>query len=111
MRQNEKLAPRFFGPYEVQKRIEPAAYHLNLPACSFIHIVFHVSQLKKALPFDHQAQTLSPALKTNMEWVAEPKTITAIRRVPSGKGAAVLEESDGLNEFEATWESTDQIKE
>lgn len=48
---------------------------------------------------------------TNMEWIAELKRIAAIHRVPGGKGAEVLVELDGLKEFEATWESTDKIRE
>jgi hypothetical protein len=45
-----KLAPRFVGPYPIIGRIGPATYRLKLPeSMSYIHNVFHVSQLRKCL--------------------------------------------------------------
>jgi hypothetical protein len=45
-----KLAPRFFGSFEILERIEPVAYMLALPASMTVHNVFHVSLLKKYIP-------------------------------------------------------------
>ncbi|KAA3483847.1 DNA/RNA polymerases superfamily protein [Gossypium australe] len=43
-----KLSPRFIGPYRVLKRVGPVAYQLELPLeLSQIHIVFHVSMLRR----------------------------------------------------------------
>jgi hypothetical protein len=46
---DQKLKPRFYGPYRVTKRVGEVDYELDFPEGSNIHNVFHVSCLKKAL--------------------------------------------------------------
>lgn len=44
---NEKLSPRYVGPYEILKYVENVAYELNLPnKLAPVHPVFHVSMIK-----------------------------------------------------------------
>ena len=45
---NDKLSPRFIGPYEVIEKVGPVAYKLTLPLeLENIHNVFHVSMLRR----------------------------------------------------------------
>jgi hypothetical protein len=46
---NHKLAPMFFGPFKIIKKIGELAYEFNLPSGSMIHLIFYISQLKKSL--------------------------------------------------------------
>ncbi|XP_070017219.1 uncharacterized protein [Nicotiana sylvestris] len=45
-----KLSPRYIGPYQIVQRIGRVAYKLDLtPELDAIHLVFHVSMLRKFL--------------------------------------------------------------
>jgi hypothetical protein len=45
-----KLSPSYIGPFKILERKGEVAYKLELPySLSDVHVVFHVSQLKKCL--------------------------------------------------------------
>ena len=110
-RRAEKLAPRFFGPYQVEKRIGKVAYKLSLPAHSLIHPVFHVSQLKLAVEPSTKVQELPLILSSSFEWNAEPEELLSVRRSADKKQVEVLVKWSGLPDFENSWESLQRLKE
>ena len=67
-----KLAPRFYGPYQINKKISHVAYALELPTTSRIHNVFHVSCLKKVIGQHHKAQMVLPLLDAKGRIIFEP---------------------------------------
>ena len=51
-RQNQKLSPKFYGPYEIIEKIGSVAYRFKLPVGAQIHPVIYVSQLKRKVGND-----------------------------------------------------------
>ena len=102
-RRNEKLSQRYFGPYQVIARIGRVAYRLELPVGSRIHPVFHVSQLKAALPTTEVAQDIPPILTQSLEWDTEPEELLDYRQTEKGE-TEVRVQWKGLPSCESTWE-------
>lgn len=48
-RAHQKLASRFYGPYQIAKCVGSVAYKLILPERVQVHPIFHVSLLKKVI--------------------------------------------------------------
>ncbi|CAO2820412.1 unnamed protein product [Amaranthus hypochondriacus] len=106
-RNNQKLAYKFYGPFQICEKIGKVAYKLRLPVDSRIHNVFHVSLLKKfhgtlplttVTPLDIQDQSNEPSFK--------PTTIKDRRIVKHNNQAVVqyLVQWEGLGSHESSWE-------
>ncbi|RVW36427.1 Transposon Tf2-11 polyprotein [Vitis vinifera] len=109
---SQKLASRFYGPYQIEQRIGKVAYKLNLPEGSKIHPIFHVSLLKKKLGEPNNTTVELPLTDDEGEIVLEPEGILDTRWVK--KGSRIFEESlvkwKRLPLDDATWEDTKMLR-
>lgn len=64
-----KMAPRFYGSFQVLERIGSVAYHLALPENSCLHQVFHVSYLN----FFYGNEEVQPSLSPLFDGELSPK--------------------------------------
>jgi hypothetical protein len=78
-KKDNKLSPKYYGPYKVLQKIGTMAYKLELPASSRVHPVFHVSCLKKVIGDKIPVQTIFPELDKEGKIILEPEAITDTR--------------------------------
>ena len=61
-KKDNKLSPKYYGPYKVLQKIGTMAYKLELPASLRVHPIFHVSCLKKFIGENIPVQKILPEL-------------------------------------------------
>ena len=101
-----KLSAKFFGPYKVEEKIGPVAYRLELPPCSRVHPVFHVSQLKLHVG-PVESHIALPIIDVDGSIAKEPISILD-RKMVKKQGTAsteVLVQWKNKILEDATWES------
>ncbi|KAL8103703.1 hypothetical protein AgCh_028050 [Apium graveolens] len=110
-RSNEKLAPRFYGPFTVLSRVGKVAYRLELPATAKIHNVFHISQLKKALGTTPVSANIPPHISPELVYEAEPDVVHDVRTVYQREQPTmeVLIQWKKAPSWESTWEDFDAL--
>jgi hypothetical protein len=108
----QKLAARYYGPFQITEKYGAVAYKLALPLQSKIHPVFHVSLLKKAVG-NYQVQGELPKdLEISSDDDIYPKKVLG-SRVTIHEGKTV---SQSLIQWknksldEVTWEDNDFLK-
>lgn len=108
-RANQKLSYKFFGPYRVLARVGQVAYKLDLPESSSIHPVFHVSQLKLAVPSTVQ---VTPNVPDDIELPRVPEKVLQRRMYTRGlrPRRQVLIKWSRWPESLATWEDLDNLQ-
>lgn len=101
-----KLSPRHIGPYGILDRIGLVAYRLALPPrLSSVHLVFHISMLRRYVRDDiHKIQLEDVELDENL---AGPISILdrQVRQLRSKKIASMKVLRRNHPTEEATWES------
>ncbi|CAA7023070.1 unnamed protein product [Microthlaspi erraticum] len=98
----QKLAARYYGPFEVLDRIGAVAYQLKLPAGSKIHSVFHVSQLKPVLGIGHQVSALPTHFTEEKDLLVEPREVMETRYDNDGHLEALVCWTN-LEDHERSW--------
>jgi hypothetical protein len=101
----QKLAPKFYGPYTILKRVGHVTYQLTLPSHSKLHPVFHVSYLKKVIGTKCQTQTNLPELdEEGSIWLQPEAVLDQHERQRTIK--EVLVQWTDTTPTDATWEPT-----
>lgn len=106
-----KLHPKFYGPFQVLERIGMVAYKLLLPDSCQLHLVFHVSQLKKHLGSKVIPSPKLPLTDSEENLKVYPVAIIERRMVPRNNEPIIQWLIQWVNlPLEATtWENTDFI--
>ena len=111
-RASQKLAHRFYGPFSIEKLIGKVAYQLQLPAGSRIHLVFHVSLLKKKIGDSSARCPTLPPLTDDGALIIEPAEIIDTRWLK--KMGKFFEEClvkwKLLSVEDATWENAAELQ-
>lgn len=108
----QKLASKFYGPYQIEEKIGMVAYKLKLPQGFRIHPVFHVSLLEKKLGETIATSAELPPMAEDGDLIMEQqKQILDTRWIK--KGSKFVEESlikwKRLPLDDATWENTQEV--
>lgn len=103
----QKLAAKYYGPFEVTGRVGKVAYRLQLPEVSKVHPVFHVSQLKPVIGTSAASYPLPPVMQD--ELVVEPTEIIDTR-YDEERRLEVLLKWNHLPDHEASWLKVGEVK-
>uniref|UniRef100_A0A8C6NXF4 Integrase catalytic domain-containing protein n=1 Tax=Nothobranchius furzeri TaxID=105023 RepID=A0A8C6NXF4_NOTFU len=107
---SKKLAPRFLGPYPVQRVINLVTYQLRLPASLRIHPTFHISRLK---PYVESSLLPPPAPAPPPARFLDGEPIYTVRRILDarrrGRGWQYLVDWADYGPEERSWEPARSI--
>ena len=101
-----KLAPRYYGPFQMVERVGSVAYRLQLPDNAKIHDVFHVGLLKKFEGAPPSAVPLLPPLVHGRVLPSPEKVVRA--RLNRGMWQ-LLVRWVGRSAADATWEALEEF--
>lgn len=106
LRHNMKLAPRYYGPFQIEERVGSVAYHLKLPESSKIHSTFHISCLKRKLGSQIRVLPTLPPMDQFGEILSKLEKIMecCMRRQGHWAIMKVMMKWVGISEDDSSWE-------
>jgi len=111
-KKDNKLSLKYYGPYKVLQNIGNMAYKLKFPASSRVHLVFHVSCLKKVTGERLLVQTIFLELdeEGKIIFYLEPVTKTRTRQLRNRLISKYLIKWKNLPIGYSTWEDDNFIQ-
>lgn len=111
-RVNQKLAARYYGPFQIEEKIGEVAYKLKLPAESKVHPVFHVSLIKKAVGSYQVQGQLPKELEIDDKEDVYPEQLLGSRTIRKGDIAVQQSLIKWKNKSleDVTWEDNELLQ-
>ena len=111
-KKDNKLSPKYYGPYKVLQKIGTMAYKFKITVSSRVHPVFHVSCLKKVIGNKLPVQTIFPDLYEEGKTILEPEAVTETRtrKLRNRSISEYLIKWKNLPTEDSTWEDENFIQ-